>query len=299
MGAASYIGRIGGLAVALGVGTAIITGQGVAYATPDAGSQDGGSQSSAHRRRPNQDQHRHAQPTTPATPRTRIPGPPKPTDAIEPPQRRLVPSEQQRLFDDCQMLPTRPRSGWPTRFMTRPHATNGVKATSPGTYAVRWIVITDRAGHQAHIGSWYRRHRQRLRYRQRRGRTSSSTKRRLLSNGWRLRAPRRERAGDYSVDRFHPDVAVDTAALPHRAGPAAHDDATPATTARPPSIRPTSWPPCSATCSTRSPEIRRTHRRRTRRCPGCSWEQRVARSASTRSLPNRFSLLRIRSRMRR
>ena len=36
MGAASYIGRIGGLAVALGVGTAIITGQGVAYATPDA-----------------------------------------------------------------------------------------------------------------------------------------------------------------------------------------------------------------------------------------------------------------------
>ena len=46
MGAASYIGRIGGLAVALGVGTAIITGQGVAYATPDAGSQDGGSQSS-------------------------------------------------------------------------------------------------------------------------------------------------------------------------------------------------------------------------------------------------------------
>jgi ABC-2 type transport system ATP-binding protein len=44
MGAASYIGRIGGLAVALGVGTAIITGQGVAYATTDGGSQDGGSQ---------------------------------------------------------------------------------------------------------------------------------------------------------------------------------------------------------------------------------------------------------------
>jgi ABC-2 type transport system ATP-binding protein len=45
MGAASYIGRIGGLAVALGVGTAIITGQGVAYATTDGGSQDSGSQS--------------------------------------------------------------------------------------------------------------------------------------------------------------------------------------------------------------------------------------------------------------
>ena len=37
MGAASYIGRIGGLAVALGVGTAIITGQGVANATPSTG----------------------------------------------------------------------------------------------------------------------------------------------------------------------------------------------------------------------------------------------------------------------
>jgi ABC-2 type transport system ATP-binding protein len=46
MGAASYIGRIGGLAVALGVGTAIITGQGVANATPDGqDSQDGSSQS--------------------------------------------------------------------------------------------------------------------------------------------------------------------------------------------------------------------------------------------------------------
>ena len=45
MGAASYIGRIGGLAVALGVGTAIITGQGVAYATPEGSSQEsGGSQ---------------------------------------------------------------------------------------------------------------------------------------------------------------------------------------------------------------------------------------------------------------
>ena len=37
MGAASYIGRIGGLAVAFGVGTAIITGQGVANATPSTG----------------------------------------------------------------------------------------------------------------------------------------------------------------------------------------------------------------------------------------------------------------------
>jgi ABC-2 type transport system ATP-binding protein len=46
VGAASYIGWIGGLVVALGVGTAIITGQGVANATPDGqDSQDGSSQS--------------------------------------------------------------------------------------------------------------------------------------------------------------------------------------------------------------------------------------------------------------
>ena len=37
MSTASYIGRVGGLAVALGVGTAIVTGQGVAYATPSTG----------------------------------------------------------------------------------------------------------------------------------------------------------------------------------------------------------------------------------------------------------------------
>jgi ABC-2 type transport system ATP-binding protein len=35
MSAASYIGRVGGLAVALGIGTAIVTGQGVANATTD------------------------------------------------------------------------------------------------------------------------------------------------------------------------------------------------------------------------------------------------------------------------
>ena len=35
MSAARYIGRIGGLAVALGVGTAIVTGQGIANATAD------------------------------------------------------------------------------------------------------------------------------------------------------------------------------------------------------------------------------------------------------------------------
>ena len=35
MNAASYIGRVGGLAVAFGVGTAIITGQGIAVATAD------------------------------------------------------------------------------------------------------------------------------------------------------------------------------------------------------------------------------------------------------------------------
>jgi len=49
MAAASYIGRVGGLAVALGVGAAIVTGQGVANATPSPdvddsqnGSQTGG-----------------------------------------------------------------------------------------------------------------------------------------------------------------------------------------------------------------------------------------------------------------
>ena len=35
MNASRYIGRVGGLAVALGVGTAIITGQGIAVATAD------------------------------------------------------------------------------------------------------------------------------------------------------------------------------------------------------------------------------------------------------------------------
>jgi len=44
MGAARYIGRIGGLAVALGIGTAIVTGQGVAYATPTEGDTQGGTQ---------------------------------------------------------------------------------------------------------------------------------------------------------------------------------------------------------------------------------------------------------------
>ena len=36
MGAAGYVGRVGGLAVALGVGTAIVTGHGVASAETDA-----------------------------------------------------------------------------------------------------------------------------------------------------------------------------------------------------------------------------------------------------------------------
>ena len=40
MGAARYVGRIGGLAVALGVGTAVITGQGVAYADEPNDSND-------------------------------------------------------------------------------------------------------------------------------------------------------------------------------------------------------------------------------------------------------------------
>ena len=38
MGAARYVGRVGGLAVALGVGTAVATGHGLALATPDTGS---------------------------------------------------------------------------------------------------------------------------------------------------------------------------------------------------------------------------------------------------------------------
>ena len=43
MGAASHIGRVGGLAVALGIGTAILTGQGVANATTDGENSDSGS----------------------------------------------------------------------------------------------------------------------------------------------------------------------------------------------------------------------------------------------------------------
>jgi hypothetical protein len=125
MGAASYIGRIGGLAVAS------------AWAPPS--SPDRARRTPPPTAAPKAADHRRAaaqglaarravtkpgptparQPTTPATPRTRIPGPPKPTDAIEPLQRRPVPSGRQRLFDDCQMLPTRLRSGWPTRFMAR------------------------------------------------------------------------------------------------------------------------------------------------------------------------------------
>lgn len=47
MGAAAYIGRVGGLAVALGVGTAIATGHGVAVAeTPDSGPPSSGSTTS-------------------------------------------------------------------------------------------------------------------------------------------------------------------------------------------------------------------------------------------------------------
>ena len=48
MGAARYIGRVGGLAVALGVGTAILTGYGVASAEPaSAGSSSTASESTA------------------------------------------------------------------------------------------------------------------------------------------------------------------------------------------------------------------------------------------------------------
>lgn len=48
MGAAQYIGRVGGLAVALGVGTAIATGHGIAAADSDGSTNDtGGSQSAS------------------------------------------------------------------------------------------------------------------------------------------------------------------------------------------------------------------------------------------------------------
>jgi hypothetical protein len=40
MGASAYIGRVGALAVALGLGTAVVTGQGIASAAPEAGSTD-------------------------------------------------------------------------------------------------------------------------------------------------------------------------------------------------------------------------------------------------------------------
>lgn len=53
MSAASYVGRVGGLAIALGVGTAILTGQGVAYAddtdTSTSSSVDAGSPASTTR----------------------------------------------------------------------------------------------------------------------------------------------------------------------------------------------------------------------------------------------------------
>src|SRR5690242_19945151 len=53
MSAASYVGRVGGLAIALGVGTAILTGQGVAYAddtdTSTPSSVDAGSPGSSTR----------------------------------------------------------------------------------------------------------------------------------------------------------------------------------------------------------------------------------------------------------
>ena len=192
MGAASYIGRIGGLAVALGVGTAIITGQGVAYATPDGGSQEsGGSQSGGSQSwRPNQDQHRHGNQRhrqrrgqefrdlrnrrTPSSHRNDV-GSVRATTIV----RRLsdaADATAKRVADAIHDAGEQPTASRPRR-------------REP---AVGWIVITDRAGHQAHIGCRYRRHRERLRYRQRRGERSSSTRRRLSSNGWRLRAPRRD-----------------------------------------------------------------------------------------------------------
>ena len=80
MGAASYIGRVGGLAVALGVGTAIAMGNGVAAAdTTDSSpspSTDSSSSTSTIPRRPYRDS--SVDPSRP----------PKPTDSTTPPSRR-------------------------------------------------------------------------------------------------------------------------------------------------------------------------------------------------------------------
>ena len=111
MGAASYIGRIGGLAVALGVGTAIITGQGVAIRDPRRRLQDGASQSSGSQTGGQTKTNTGTATNDDRQAEDKNSGASEITDAIEPLQRRLVPSEQRRLFDDCQTLPTRPRSG--------------------------------------------------------------------------------------------------------------------------------------------------------------------------------------------
>ena len=115
MSTASYIGRVGGLAVALGVGTAIVTGQGVAYATPSTGGED--SQNT-------QDAEGQGGTTAVKDTDTRGPGKidlkfpasPMSSDAIGPMTRRPAPSRPHRSSSAC---PTR-RSESPTRSRTQP-----------------------------------------------------------------------------------------------------------------------------------------------------------------------------------
>ena len=53
MGAGAYVGRIGGLAVALGIGAAVFTGHGIASAGPPAPGGDGSSSGSTSDAAPN------------------------------------------------------------------------------------------------------------------------------------------------------------------------------------------------------------------------------------------------------
>ena len=293
MGAASYIGRIGGLAVALGVGTAIITGQGVAYATPDAGSQDGGSQSSG--------SETGGQTKTNTGTATNDTGnaEDKNSGTSEADGRHRATATTsgsvrattivRRLSDAADATAKRVADA----IHDAGDATNGVKASSPGTQrsggsssqtgratkrtSAPGTADTDNASDTGNVVA------------------NEFVNKAPTIKQW-LASPRAVagRAGDtastvstqtslWTPPRFLTGQGSDNAHRPHRRR----------------SMRPTFWPPCSAMCSTRSPEIHRTHRRRTRHCPGCSWGQHVARSASTRSRPNRSSLLRIRSRMRR
>ena len=223
MGAASYIGRIGGLAVALGVGTAIVTGQGVAICDRRRARR-----TAAHRRGRRFGVTRPATIQTTATDDTRqdrgqaFPDLRHRSDAIGPPTRRPAPSRPHRSFGDCRMLPKRPRSGWPTRSerRRRDRRRQDLVARNPALGRIVSIGSPGRAGRpyrRAHIGSWHRVTDERLRYRQRR--RERVRQQGTGSQGMAGVAPRRGGTRRrHGVDRFHPDVAVDTAALPHRAG---------------------------------------------------------------------------------